>query len=312
MKNNQYKISKRTQQLLMAVGILFGTVAILDVVIGKLLEHYYHQQQYGPEFRTKYSIENTHEAMLIFGSSRAEWLYDPHIFESELNNNCYNVGRNGQSIFYHYAVLQGVLNRYKPSEIILSVDVLGLSKFEGAYDRIAVLIPYYKTHPEIRPIIALKGQLEKVKMISHIYPYNSLLLPILSGNSNRHLDDGYYHGFKPHNKKMKGAPQQININNLQQIDSTKAEYFEKFITDCIHSGIKITLVCPPYCARYSCIDASVIFAKKMATKFKIPFYDFWEDSFFINSPHLFSDYKHLNSEGVEIFNRRIAYMMKNK
>ena len=62
----------------------FTTIIIADVVAGNLLKKAYWSQQKGFDYHTTYSIEKTRAAMLVFGSSRAVNIFDPHILKNEL------------------------------------------------------------------------------------------------------------------------------------------------------------------------------------------------------------------------------------
>ena len=95
----------------------------------------------------------------------------------------YNAGRDGNFMFYHLAVLKGVLNRYSPKIVILDFVAEEFAQNQYSYDRLSSLLPYYKSHPEMRSIINLKSKYEKIKLLSQIYPYNSLMLTIAVGNS---------------------------------------------------------------------------------------------------------------------------------
>ena len=133
--------------------ILFLFLFVSDFLIGNLLSYYYFNQKRGADYLTTYSIDSTKADVLIFGSSRASHHYRPPIFENHLNLTCYNVGRDGSFLFYQYAVLKAVIKRYSPKIIILDFNDGEFSKDESNYDRISALLPYYKTHPEMRSII---------------------------------------------------------------------------------------------------------------------------------------------------------------
>jgi len=177
---------------------------------------------------------------LIFGSSRAVNIFNPAVMEKELNLSCFNAGRIGQSIFYHYAVLKTVLKRYKPQKIILSFDAGNFDKDQEDYDRLSSLLPYYESNPEIELVINLKGPYEKIKMISSIYPFNSLLLPILNGNIKK--DNSYYSNIKGFmaNKKTTGSPARtIDYTKKEELDSKKIEIYKAFISECNNAGIEL-------------------------------------------------------------------------
>ena len=128
----------------------------VDFIIGNLLRKLYFSQISGLLHRTTYSIDKTEADILIFGSSRANHHYDSKLFEESTGQYTYNTGRDGNFIFYQTALLKSILKRYKPKQIIL--DFEGTFAFnQNDYDRIAALLPYYKSHKEIRDIVLLKS-----------------------------------------------------------------------------------------------------------------------------------------------------------
>src|SRR5689334_10740304 len=159
--------------LLKKVLIVILTVIVLDFVIGTVLDTFYFRQTSGEGYHTTYSMDKTNAGLLIFGSSTAIHNYVPEVFNKKLNISTYNVGRDGISIFYDYAVLKATLKRYSPRAIILNFDPQEFKEDQESYDRLSCLLPYYKKHPEIRSIVELKSPWEKFKLLSHIYPYNS-------------------------------------------------------------------------------------------------------------------------------------------
>ena len=155
----------------------------IDYCVGQLLSYFYFKQKSGVDYRTTYSINITKEDILIFGSSRANHHYHPHIFKSRLHMSYYNAGRDGTSIIYHYALLKGVLKRYSPKIIILDILNKEFQKNADSYEKISPLLPYYNSHPEIRSIVQLRSRYEKHKLFSKIYPFNSAVLKIAMGNA---------------------------------------------------------------------------------------------------------------------------------
>lgn len=134
-------------KLLAFVTVIF----LLDIIIGHLLKKFYYKQKSGYDYLTTYSIEKTKADLLIFGSSSAVNIYNTEIFKNKTGLSCFNAGRHGQSLFYHYAVLKSVLKRYRPKIIVLSFDAGNFSRNQAAYDRLAVLLPYYK-NPSRNPV----------------------------------------------------------------------------------------------------------------------------------------------------------------
>ncbi len=287
--------------------VFFTIVFVLDLTIGKALHHFYFKQESGLQYRTTYSMEKTKADLLIFGSSRANHHYQPEVLEEKLKMNYYNVGRDGNFIFYHYAILKSVLKRYKPKVIVLDFVEKEFEKKQESYDRLSSLLPYYNSHPEIKEIVELKSPFEKVKLISNIYPYNSSLLTIAVGNTKankkRKQDNKGYIGltntFKEFNSK-------ILKKNSYDLDTIKVNCFKEFLDDCITSGIKTVVVCSPYYYNSNEEDQSIFLAKEIAAKRNINFYDFSKDTSFVEHPFLFADKIHLNESGAKKFSSQVA------
>ena len=289
------------------------TVAAADIIIGMILKKTYFRQRYGYDYLTTVSIETAKDPVMIFGSSRAVNIFNPSVLEKTLKLPCFNAGRVGQSVFYHYAVLKSVLKRYTPEKIILSFDAGNFEKDQEDYDRISSLLPYYKSNPEIEPVIELKGPYEKIKTISSIYPYNSLLLPIVSGNLKKDdKTDGSMKGFIPIRKTVQGPVRIINYTQKEVLDSKKINIYKAFIDECIKANIELYIVCPPYLVKPIGNDQSTETARKIANDYKVDFIDYSRDSFYIHQPQLFADFRHLNEKGAAIFTEEVASIINNQ
>ena len=281
-------------------------------MIGKTLNYFYFKQESGLQYRTTYSMEKTKADLLVFGSSRANHHYQPEVFEEELKISYYNVGRDGNFIFYHYAVLKSVLKRYKPKVIVLDFVEKEFEKKQESYDRLSSLLPYYNSHPEIREIVEIKSPFEKIKLISNIYPYNSALLTIAVGNTKankkRKQDNKGYISLTNTFKEFNTPNKKITSNEL---DTVKVNCFRSFLNDCISSGIKTIVVCSPYYNYSTQEDKSVLLAKEISVKKNISFYDFSKDTSFAEHAFLFADRIHLNETGAKKFSHEVANKILN-
>ncbi|HET7116179.1 MAG TPA: hypothetical protein VFI29_06795, partial [Hanamia sp.] len=151
---------------------------ILDYSIGNLLKYLYFRQGSGSLYAITYSIDSTKADLLVIGSSTAHHSYYPEAFQNRLGMSYYNTGNDGTSIFYHYAVLKSILKRYSPKMVILEFDIGEFNSDQKSYDRLSALLPYYYNHPELRPIIKLKSKFERIKLLSKIYPFNSMVYSV--------------------------------------------------------------------------------------------------------------------------------------
>jgi hypothetical protein len=292
---------------LFKLTVFFVIVFILDYSIGTVLRYFYFKQQSGLQYRTTYSIETTEADLLIFGSSRANHHYNPDVFEKRTNLSYYNVGRDGNFIFYHSAVLKGILKRHSPKIVILDFVNREFEQNQDSYDRLSSLLPYYGHHPEMRSIIALKSELEKLKLLSNIYPYNSSMFTIAVGNlgfNKKRKSDNK--GYVPLTRIWNEPIRMDTSSGSYKIDSIKVKAYNTFIQDCIQAKIKLYIVCSPYFIKSNHEDYSVLLGKDIAKKNGIEFFDFSIDSVFANSPKLFSDAIHLNESGAKFFSNMLT------
>ena len=308
MKNSfkNLLVNKGYKYLVLKLVIFFMIVFIADFFIGKLFSYFYFKQTSGWEYRTKYSVEDTKADILIFGASRAQQQYNPIFFEDKLNQSSYNVGRDGESIFYQYAILKAILKRYSPKMIILDIENKEFLSSQGSYDRLSALLPFYSHHPEMRPIIQLKSPYEKFKLLSKVYPYNSMVFKIAIGNTQlikKNEED--IKGYLPLTRELDEPIRTHNLSEKYDIDSIKVNCYKAFIADCIEANVKLYLVCSPYFINTVGSDSSMTIGKEIAKANNIHFFDFSKDELFLKNSKLFDDTVHVNVSGSKIFSNQL-------
>ncbi|MGN6533005.1 MAG: hypothetical protein ACTHK0_14785 [Ginsengibacter sp.] len=277
---------------------------VLDFVFGSILATLYSKQKPGDIYRVSYSMDSTKQDILVFGASRANHHYVPEIFQKRMNLSCYNTGSDGQIILYNYAILKSFLQRYSPKRAILDFSRDEFDVEQKSYDRLSALIPYYKTHPEIQKIINLRSPYEKYKMISRIYPYNSLIFSIIMGSMKSHEErkrtneqNGYIPFFTICNKPL-GTDTGYGIKNL---DINKISAFESFVKDCKKSNVKLYVIISPLFIKYLHENPSVNIVKSFAQKYQFAVFNFTNDSLFYNNNLFSGDGTHLNDKGARFF-----------
>ena len=295
------------KNLLIFVFLVFS----LDYIAGQVLRHYYFQQKSGVLYATTYSLEAAKEDLLIFGSSRANRHYVPETFENDLKMSYYNAGRDGAGILYHTAVLSAILKRYRPKIIILDLNLTEFRKSSYPYDKLAFLLHYHQTHPEVRPIVDLRSRHEKLKLLSQIYPFNSCLIDIVLGNMKTDKEG------RPENKGysplFKGWPlpiQEVDYSNDNKIDPVLVGYFGKFVSRAIDNGIQLYVIVSPSYRRFKGTSLSVKIAEEICLKNKVPFWDYSQSEYFLERRDFFQDTLHLNHEGALEFSKMVAQRIK--
>lgn len=303
---------KKKTPFVLKLVVFFAFLFLLDFSIGSILKYLYYKQESGLLYRTTYSIDSTKADVLVFGASRANHHYYPGIFEQRMNLSYYNVGRDGNAIFYHYAILKAVLKRHRPKIVILDFCHKDFMQSTESYDRISALLPYYESHPEIRSIIPLKGPYETFKLASRIYPYNSMIFTIAIGNMgfNRNRDNNNdVKGYVPLTKIWSKPIVTDTAQKNYLLDSNKINIYQAFIKECNDNDVKLYIMFSPYFINYKYEDPSVIVAKKIAAQYNTTCYDFSNLPPFSNNASLFTDESHLNDVGARVYSNLVIDRM---
>jgi len=153
--------------------------------------------------------------------------------------------------------------------------------------------------------------MERLKLLSKIYPFNSSMLITLKGVTKKETaqeqsEKGYLPVFKTWQKPVEFEPN----SGHEPEDSIKIKYFEKFISDCRNAGIKLYLVNSPSYLKYTNRPEAFEIVKALAAKYDVKIFDFSTDSYFLANGNLFSDRTHLNDRGAHIFSEKLSSLIK--
>jgi hypothetical protein len=305
-----YKIrEKEITVFLIKMLIFLALVIMLDFSIGSILKYFYFKQKSGLLYRTTYSMDSTRADFLVLGSSTATHHYNSDILEKRLGISVYNAGRNANPIFYDFAVFQSILKRYTPKIVLLDFNVEEFKVNPDDYDKISSLLPYYKDHPEIRSIIRLKSPYENYKLLSKIYPFNSLLFTIGIGstNFNTNRDDiNDVKGYVPLSRVWtKRITTDTSIKEYE-LDSNKINTLKSFVYECTTFNIQLYIIVSPRFVKYSGSDISIEIARKIAKQSNFSLYDYSKDTIFWEHKEYFADGIHLNNDGATIFSNKVV------
>lgn len=295
--------------------IVLLVVFIADRLFGGLIQKiYFNQKEISQYFKITYSIEKMDAPIVIFGSSRAYHHYISNEFQKEFNMPSYNVGRGGNFMFYQEALLKSILKRYTPDIIILDILPNEFSdKGNIDYDRLSVLLPYYKKHPEIRSIVNLKSPFEKYKSYSETYRFNSLLLPSISGwlDIHKRSQRDTLQGFLPLHGSLKMELKENKSTQPDILDTNKVNAFKTFITLCKQKGIEVYVFISPSYSLNEETNTTVKFASDFTRNAGYYFQSYLEDTTFLNNNSLFKDQLHLNIDGAELYTKKVIQTIKS-
>jgi hypothetical protein len=258
--------------------------------------------------------------IVIYGSSRA-WVHiDPKMISDSLKVSCYNLGINGHNFWLQYLRHQLLLEKNtKPKLIIHSLDAFTLQKNEDLYNA-EQFLPYMLWNNQIKeatisyngfpfvdyeiPLIRYYGRQEAINTAIELYtnPHNN---PIQRIRGYQGQGREWNSDFEKAKSKMKG----YNV----KIDPPSQLLFENYLKECRSKNIKIILVyTPEYIEGQKFVmnrDSIIKMYNKFSTEYKIPFYDYSNDTISYNKKYFYNSL-HLNKKGAELFTNKLINRLK--
>jgi len=320
--------SNGLRELLLKLAILSAILLILDQVGGRALDHMYKQLDQG-SFGPKVNMlikQNTD--IIIFGSSRAENQYIPEEIEKVSGLSAYNAGFGGQTILFHYGIMELYLKQHKPKAIIfdLNIDDLTSPLAQSSWDRLATLLPY-ADDPDIRELIYKRGKWEPIKLLSQIYPYNSNVLSIVKFTLKKGEPDKYA-GYMPlegsarmeklialADKRDAAEPdkKQPESGKMPEFDLT---YLKRIIELTREKGIRLIVVNSPRWHKqgYYYTEAELklfdVYRNELSQQ-NVPLIEITFEKYSdFEDYRLFYETIHLNADGARVFSRHLGAALK--
>jgi hypothetical protein len=273
---------------------------VVDVVIGILLCKLYNNQQSGWEYNTKYSVEQANQDVIILGDSRGTHNYIPTIITNKLQLSAYNASRDDQSILYHYAIFKSIIKRHQPKIIIVDITYNMLDYDPRSYTQLKYLLPLYKSHPEIQPIVEKGSPFEKLKLLSASYPFNSLFFTMLK-SLKQDTENIVKKGSVPINGSYVTTPFTKKSIAGINIDENKQAYLLEMIQTCNKLGIQLYLTVAPFYYKTGFIDPSFTIIEALAKKNGAYFINCSNMPIFLQQPTLFYNNENLNNTGATLY-----------
>lgn len=297
----------KMKKIIFKIVVFVSLIVILDQVIGSVFNRLLISQKSGKLHKITQSFEVDDFDIMIFGNSRAVQHYNPKIISDNLGLTVGNMGMDGQSIVYHRAVLEVILERHVPELIILDL-FQGMDFAYGStqFDRLSILLPYANRYPSLYEILKKRSRWEEFKLWSKVYPYNSLAGRLLIGSIKGASNTLGEQGFSPHDGCWEQPLEKIDYGNTVY-DSEKIKYFIEFVDLCKKKDVPLFVVISPYfvdCANY------FSFSRDLCSSVGIEIHDFSSAELFLCSGRNFKDPTHLNRDGANLYSEFIANKLK--
>jgi len=289
------------------IVLFFVAVALLDVSFGFACR-YMNSHAKGGDTKNHYDIAmNMNADVLLFGSSRCIHHYVPSILEDSLGMSVYNCGLDGNGILYQYSRLRMILNRYTPKVIVYDIaDGFDIAegdntKYLGWQKRFYSIAGVNEVFEDINPM-------EKYKMLSQLYRYNSDFIQMLSDNIHplQEVDES---GYKPLHGVMNYEPKPSNVlPTAIEWDPLKQKYFERFYELCKQNGIVFIIAYSPLYRATTSIQYAAI--TEFCSKNNIPLIDNYHNPRFSEHRDYFEDTSHMNDTGAREYTKMFVGKIK--
>jgi len=301
------------------IVLFIFVIVVTDRLFGLILRRLYFNQTGGQDYSLSYVLSKCDADIVIFGNSRAQHHYDSRIISAGMKMSCYNAGLDGgHSILLPYAEIKVLTERYSPKIIVMEFFPTGIVHFDGDYDRLSVLLPYYQDYPAIHSFLQLRGPYEKIKLMSSIYPFNSDIINIIGFNTNTRIARRHdYEGYIPLNEVLnpeilKIKPEYVSrsiMRTQSSLDTNMVNALENIISICKEKNIALYIINSPVYHMVNEIQTPASGVAKISLDIihrnHVNFLDFSNDPAFVGHPELFADKGHLNYKGAKVFSNMV-------
>lgn len=292
--------------------ILFALLVVVDKLVGFT---FVKMKDYGlktnPEsdcLKTPYVVEKVDADVLIIGSSRAAHHYVSSLISDSLRLTTYNCGQDGCFFLYQNCIINMMLDRYNPKQVIWDVQPQYfniLANESKEYQNVRYLSPYYNSNAWAKNFINSQEKMTSIKMKSQMFAYNSKLLhsvfPIVT--SDIKTEDGYLliptEGY---------AYPNLDSNNIDTVqyfgNQEKLNLFSATVARCKSEGVELlVLVSPQYSYRSNAFLNAIADLQKVAEKSGCEVYDY--SDLYLDDPTKFKDASHMNHKGAVAFTKMV-------
>lgn len=296
------------RRFLLKTILFFILLVVIDVIVGRALSYMVAHANGGDNGRNNYICNQTHEDVLVFGSSRAIHHYNPKVISASLGMSCYNCGQDGNGAILSYGRLQLILQRYSPKMVIYDVmPKYDLLKGEDNHRFLGWLRAYYDK-PGIEEIFEDVDVTEKYKMMCQMYRYNTKFIQVISDFFHP-VHNSDYQGFRPLNKEM----DMMKVTSMGKghkpiYDEVKIGYLERFMSLALANGVKVIVCVSPIYNGMDATELSPIVEYCKAND--VLLMDYSNHPKYLHNNRYFCDGGHMNAIGANEFSKDLAKELK--
>jgi hypothetical protein len=299
--------------------VLFVIIFILiSILLHNVLLSNIRNSNLNPYGRWNRITKNNIQAdLVIVGSSRAVYHFNPLIINSVTKMKSYNIGLDGQIINYQLPILKTYLqHNVKPGYVIISVDIsflwkqsivqgkeyyVGVLNEKDIYDNLLSLDKEFFFYKYIPLYFFLSTRAPKLISINSMYHGEKIFIDTNKGFLNNDVE--WNNDF---NNFVKQYPDGYRVN----FDSEGINDLEKLIVFCKTNNITPIMVFSPeyfeiYKYQNNRVEVKNIYSD-IATKNEIIYLDYSDTCNISYNRSYFYNSQHLNYKGAKVFSRQLA------
>jgi hypothetical protein len=315
------------KRLLINALLLFAIIFLGDFVIGSTLQKMFFANRSGAPGYVLNHVANKKYDAYVMGSSGAQRGYIPAVFQKELGLTVFNTGETGTNIFHNYAALRLILKHNKPKLIIWDFTDADYYYRPDA-GKTAMITPYYRDS-EIRKLLTDITPLNRIWLLSRIYPYNQKMLSIIGTYIRKPKpgvegDNGYHALTGVLNPDTVENPSGIFTDEMKSIASRTPDqqakdrivrrYFFAFIRLCRENNIRLMAFYCPKAPLTEALASTPSLSDELRDeleKHNIPLFCIMPKTYpEMNNLSYYYDVHHLNHAGALAFSNIVAGLLK--
>lgn len=257
--------------------------------------------------KIKYLVNEVHEDIVMFGTSRCHHHYVPSIISDSLGMSVYNGGFGGaDNIFAHYTMLSHVMSHHTPKIVCLELMVNDFAVMGNPFETISWFAPYLGRNERADSIYRLAGTYWPYK-ISHLYRYNAKAISNIAGLAvNRQTENDHGYIPTPTSAALLGKLGKVETPTI--VDTLKLDYVHRFIRLCKEKGTQVVFMVSPRYSEVSPDHYDVL--KQVAHQYNIPFLDYHTKGVYLDHPEYFRDAVHLHDESARLYSSMFSHDLK--
>ncbi len=296
---------------LFRIALFLAGVVAVDRFAGGLAHYAFGRVQTGEGGgQINGSLEHSSSAdVLIFGNSRAKHHVDPRTLAQELALSTYNMGCNGQGIYYHYLLESLALQRgARPNIFVLQVEPDNL--YLANKERVVLFAPFIGECPEVREVLQTTPHFT-LKTKCSTWRFNSMLFSIASNLGEETSDAAG--GYRPLPRRAIAAQTPTASSGpAPAVAEDVLDCYRKFIRKAQAQKIEVVLFTGPRLDRdeqFEQVGKEALLQLVEEEQVRYLVLDEKQYPVF-QKPELYYDQSHLSGEGAQILSTILAQRLR--